>query len=460
MINYRFFPKRRLKALIKKIRFFSWLILGYLKKYSRIIFLCFILGIFFFFLYRLLSPLIKILNPPPTQTIGLVGTYTPTTIPLKIQNLISLGLTAISENGEATPAAAFSWEEKEGGKIYTFFLKKDLFWHDGTKFKAADINYNLEDVEINVLDDFTLQFKLKEPFSPFPTAVTQPLFKKGLIGLGKYKVKSVIRVGEYIQSLILSPLSNNSPLLQYKFYPSEGAALLGFKLGEVQSLEEMGDVSSVSSWPKISLISQTSFHQVVVIFYNTDYSLLSQKTVRQALTFALPEFSEFATSSSSLNPLSWAFNKKVKRYNYDLEEAKKLLSKSKEATAGGELKITLSTLNIYQDLAQKIGKSWEKLGIKTEIKTESFPGEEFQAFLTTLEIPPDPDQYLLWHSTQKATNLSRYSNPKIDKLLEDGRKLINKEERLIKYLDFQKYLVDDAPAAFLYHPRLYTLSRK
>jgi len=71
----------------------------------------------------------------------------------------------------------------------------------------------------------------------------------------------------------------------------------------------------------------------------------------------------------------------------------------------------------------------------------------------------DPDQYTLWHSSHD-TNITKYKNLRIDKLLEDGRQVIDLEERQKIYADFQKYLLDDMPAIFLYFPYTFTISRK
>ena len=112
----------------------------------------------------------------------------------------------------------------------------------------------------------------------------------------------------------------------------------------------------------------------------------------------------------------------------------------------------------YEKLAQTIQKSWEKLGIKSKIEIVNRIPEKFQIFLYSFSVKKDPDQYALWHSSQ-ATNISRYKNLRIDKLLEDGRSTTDPKARLSIYADFQKYLLDDAPASFLYYPRVYKLCR-
>ena len=112
------------------------------------------------------------------------------------------------------------------------------------------------------------------------------------------------------------------------------------------------------------------------------------------------------------------------------------------------------------DTAEKIAKDWEEIGVKTTVLVSSITPSQYQAYITIIDIPIDPDQYAFWHSTQEAANISNYSDPRIDKLLEDGRAELNLEDRRGIYLDFQRYLVEDSPAAFLYYPKTYSITRK
>jgi peptide/nickel transport system substrate-binding protein len=80
--------------------------------------------------------------------------------------------------------------------------------------------------------------------------------------------------------------------------------------------------------------------------------------------------------------------------------------------------------------------------------------------LTVWSPPPDPDQYYFWHSTQEVGNITHYKNVRIDKLLEDGRKTLNINERKKIYKDFQRIIMDDHPALFIYYPYSYTIEKK
>jgi len=151
-----------------------------------------------------------------------------------------------------------------------------------------------------------------------------------------------------------------------------------------------------------------------------------------------------------ISPNSWGYNPQVKQYQKDIE-------KTKEAK---DLQIKLSTLPNLLSTAEIIANDWKEAGITTEIEVVSAIPTNYQAFLATVDIPKDPDQYSLWHSTQTGTNISNYKNPRIDKLLEDGRTELDQETRRKIYLDFQKFLVEDVPTIFLYHPTFYTIIRK
>ena len=118
--------------------------------------------------------------------------------------------------------------------------------------------------------------------------------------------------------------------------------------------------------------------------------------------------------------------------------------------------ITLTTFPAFEKIALEIKSDWEKVGIKVNLETVNSMPENFEALILAQATAVDPDQYSLWHSTQ-STNLTHYNSPRIDKLLEDGRSFKN---RLEIYHDMQKYLLEDAPVAFLFYQLTYTIVRR
>ena len=414
-------------------------------------------GVLGFYLLPRMSFLLPSKN---LKKIGKLGRYTPTELPIEIQSLISAGLTSVSTDGSVVPSLAASWEAKNEGKEYNFVLKENLFWQDKTPILAADINYNFSDVTTSVLDDKTIQFKLKEPFSPFPSIVSRPVFKKGLIGAGEYQVKSLIKRGQIVEKIVLVPKDPTLSTLTFRFYPTEEAARTAFKLGEIDVIKDVTHLADLGQWPGIKITNEVESSHYVAIFFNTQDEHLGDKSLRQALAYAIRKHWE-PRAFNPINPNSWAYNPGVKSYRHDLENAKNLLAKSQEEKEEEAWikEIELATVPSLLSIAEEIAKDWGELGIEIKVKVINVIPEDFQALLVTQEVPPDPDQYTLWHSTQM-TNLSRYKNPLIDKLLEDGRRTLDKEERKEIYFDFQRFIVEEIPVIFLFHPTLYTISRE
>ncbi len=445
-----------MKRFLRRIRFYINLSRAFWRKRKNIIILGFVVGIgTFFFIY-------KVFNFPREniERIGLVGKFTVQELPYEIQRLVSSGLTEINPDGSVKSDMAESWEVKNDGKEYWFKIKDNLFWQDKKPLTAFDINLKFTDVAITVIDKKTIKFLLKEPFSPFPNILIKPIFKKGLVGTGEYRFKSIEKNGQIVEKIVLAPVKNkNKPKMVFRFYPTEEAARIGFKLGEIEILKEIVRPEELLKWKNVEISPQVKFNRFVAVFFNTNDPKLGDKSNRQALAYAIKKRWE-PRALNSLNPSSWAYNQDVKPYNYDQENAKKLLENKTNGETKEPLKeIELSTFSSLLPVAEEIKKDWEALGITTKIKVVSAPSDDFQALLATQEVPPDPDQYLFWHSTQ-ATNISNYKSPKIDKLLEDGRKEQDQEKRKTIYHDFQKFLVEETPVAFLFHPTVYTISKR
>jgi peptide/nickel transport system substrate-binding protein len=54
------------------------------------------------------------------------------------------GLTRIDQNGAIQPQLAESWTVSDDGLVYTFNLKRDVTFHDGTSFEASDVVFSFD----------------------------------------------------------------------------------------------------------------------------------------------------------------------------------------------------------------------------------------------------------------------------------------------------------------------------
>jgi peptide/nickel transport system substrate-binding protein len=447
---------------MRKFRYIFRLSLAFLSKYKGIIFLAVIVGIISFFIIYFISILFF---SKEYEVIGISGRYHTEELPLEILALIGDGLTIVKNDGTVEPSLALSWETPDKGKTWLFNIKDDIYWHNNEKVTAYNISYNFSDVEIKIESDKTISFSLKEPFSPFPTVVSTPVFLKGLIGTGEWKISDLKIVNTYVQELLLEKkvASNGSDkLIQklYKFYPTEERVKLAFKLGEIDSIQNSINSKPFDSWDNVSIDKKINESQIVTVFFNNSDPKLSEKKLRQALYYAIDKKSfDGERAISSISKTSWAYNPQVKKYSYDKDRSKELIDELSDEFIN-DININLVSAPPLLTTAEHIAQYWNDIGINTTVKVSSVIPDDFQAYLTIFQTPKDPDQYSLWHTTQGLTNISKYSNVRIDKLLEDARTELDIEERRKYYLDFQRFLLEDVPALFLYHPNQYNISRK
>lgn len=442
--------------MTKSTRYYVRLVLAFINKFKLILLFGIGIGAASFVILNILIPRFE----SKTQKIGVIGEYTPSELPLSITSLISEGLTATDATGKPIPGIASSWGSPDGGRTWTFHLDTSLKWQDGSAITSKDINYNFSDATVDKPDKYTITFKLKTPLSDFAIVLSKPAFKYGLLGVGKWKVQGITLAGTFVESLTVKKANGEEKI--FKFYPTEDRAKLAYKLGQVDELDNLSNPSPFDTWSLANVTSLVNKKQYVAVFFNTGDEIVGDKEIRQALSYAINKESwDKVRALGPISPDSWAYNPSVKPYDYDPSHAKDLIKESKlPQDKKKNLTIKLTTIPDLIPTAEKILADWKALGINATIQITSFAPDDYQAFLGISDIPTDPDQYSTWHSTQVEGNITRYKNTRIDKLLEDGRIEMSETKRKSIYFDFQKYLLEDAPATFLYYPTYYNVVRK
>ncbi len=91
---------------------------------------------------------------------------------------------------KVVPSLAERWEISPNGKIYTFYLRKGVKFHDGHPFTAVDAKYSLDFYRdpskaafaplvsmidrVEIIDDYTVRVYLEYPFKNFLLYITYP----------------------------------------------------------------------------------------------------------------------------------------------------------------------------------------------------------------------------------------------------------------------------------------------
>ncbi|CAN5141418.1 ABC transporter substrate-binding protein [soil metagenome] len=450
---------------IFKRRLIFWLLKAYLKKWGKIITISFVIGLLLFLGFlKMSAPLLRMLQIHKRPSIGLIGVYTVENLPSPVIKKLSRGLTTVAEDGNIRPDLATSWDINDNGKTYTFHLKQDVFFNDNTPLTSDTVTYDFSDVKVERPNRYTITYRLKDPYAPFLVTVSRPLFKKGFVGVGEYKMEKIELNGSFLKSLRLTNLKNKSDSEDYQIYPTEEALKVAFALGEVGEAISLTDDSfkdtAFHTFPTIKTEKVINYSQLVTIFYNNKDSILSDKKIRGALTYSLPD--TFSFGKRNYLPYAehtWFYNKELLDRQQDYEHGKALLDSTDVGTQSAQLSFTLKVLQRYMPAAKEVQSAWKKLGVVVKLEPVDTIPNDFQMYLGDFFIPRDPDQYTLWHADQQ-NNITHYKNLRIDKLLEDGRKTVGTVEREKMYKEFQKYLLDDSPASFLYYPYEYHLTRK
>ena len=412
-------------------------------------------------LFFIILPLIKEFTNSPqfkTKKIGIVGFYTYQNLPPNITSLISFGLTQSSSNNKAIPSPLLKeWIVQNDNKEFILTINTEHYWHNGQKFDIKDIDYEISGTKIEKIDKDKIKISLEKPFSPLLSILNQPLFKnkKKLIGLGLYKVEKINYQQNHIKKILLQNTETKQEKIEFTFYDNEKDLISAFKLGEINQINSTSSPKELDKWPKIKISPHSESNQnYIALFFNT--KKIEAKTLRQAFAYATEKNNNKENRCiGPISPNSWAYNDSIKTYDYNPGRAKELFKDNQIE----KINITLNNRKLLP-LAEEIKNSWQSiLNIRTGVSVENqINTNNFDVLLAYGSIPQDPDQYSFWHSTQQS-NITKLNNPKIDKLLEEGRQSFDIQERKQIYLEFQKSLLEESPAIFLYYPTTYSISK-
>ncbi len=450
-----------------------------------------------------------------------------------LTSLIYSGLIKIDVEGNLVPDLAQSYEISEDGKIYTFILKDEIYFHDGKPVTVDDIIFTIEktkdpiiksprrtsweSVEINKIDEKTIQFILRQAYSPFIQNATIGILPKHIwegasseefpfsqfninpIGSGPYKIDSTIYSSgglpkEY-RLVSFKDYASGRPFINkinIKAFTNEIDLIEAYNKGDIASLYGISPQKlSEIKIPEGSL-KTTPLSRVFGIFFNQNSApALLRPEVREALNIAT---NKTEIINSVLNGYGTEINnpippkEKDEQYTFseeNIEKAKELLSKGGwtedengilERTSGGDttkLVFSIST-SASPDLklaAQLIQSQWQKIGVLVDIKifeptdlTQNIiKPRKYDALLFGTIIGKDMDLYPFWHSSQRndpGLNISMYTNSRVDRILENIRVTVREEEKEALYNQFTEEITKENPAIFIYTPYFIYLTPK
>ncbi len=420
-----------------------------------------------------------------------------------LSSLIFRGLTKSSVTGDSTGDIAENWEISSTGQTYLFHLKPGQKFQNGDSLTAEDVAFTYQlaknpatgsklaetfkNLEVQVVGDNSVLFRLSDPFSPFlsltdlgilPRKLLEKLNPSDLrvskfnllpVGSSDFRLKSLTSDG--------AVFTRSGATYIFRFYKNSSDLRVALKLGEIRSAG-FTDHQGFEDWKNLQTLSSPLYQRFVGVFYNLRGGSTQDRTLRQGLSYALSRTEIIQnvlqgageSAYGPIPPASWAKSESPRRYDFNLDSSKSGLERAGwtggpiRQKDGKPLEIALSYQDtpIFRKLAESVAKQWGEVGVRAllnplspaDFRTRVVIGKDFQAALLTQEVGSDPDQYVLWHTTQESgSNISGLKLPKLDKALEDGRHLQSRDERSAKYLDFQRFILEEEPVSFLYYPK-------
>ncbi|WP_048151995.1 ABC transporter substrate-binding protein [Palaeococcus ferrophilus] len=419
---------------------------------------------------------------------------------------------------EIKPAIAESWDVNDDSTVWTFHLRKDVKFADGTPLTAKDVKRSIERVmtingdpawlvtdfvdKVEAPDDYTVVFYLKQPTSYFLSLLTTPPYfpvhpnyapdkvdsDQTAGGAGPYKIAKWVRDEE----LVLEVNDNyygekpKTKRIVIKFYRDASTMRLALQNGEIdiawRTLKPT-DIESLKNEGKFQVIEiPGAFIRYVCL--NTQKDPTKEVKVRQALAAAIDRqdisnkvFRGTVDPLYSLIPNGMWSHKDVFKEVYgdaNLDKAKALL---KEAgyDEGNPLQIQLWYTPTHYgdteaDLAQVLKEQWEKTGvIKVDIKSAEWgtyvdyarKGEMQVYLLGWYPDYLDPDDYTtpFLKSTANSWAGTGYANPTMDEILSKAQSLVDQNERAKLYEQAQDILAQDVPYIPLIQGKLYVVAQ-
>lgn len=339
------------------------------------------------------------------------------------------------------------------------------------------------------------------------------------IGTGPYKIQSVLKNKDgipeeyslksfsgftlgvpHIKNITIVSFSNEKDLVQAVVDSSINQAG-GISPKNASAVEKNSHIIHTASTPRIfGLFYNNSNNKIfadanVVNAFN--YALNKQEIVNEVLY-------GYGKEVDSPVPETILENSDENTNNYDINKANELLDKSGWVlgedgvrSKGGittvtktkkvgkktvtekvkvnngpivplQFSITTGDTPELRQATEIIKAQLEKIGAKVNIDrvyemgplNQVIRNREYEALFFGQIINHESDLFSFWHSSQRkdpGLNISMYSSPKVDKILEDAQKTINNEDRTSKYKSLVENFNKDLPALLIYSPKyLYT----
>lgn len=402
---------------------------------------------------------------------------------------------------------ASNWKASDDHKEWTFTLKNDAKFADGTPVTAEAVKQSFErllkigqgpaeafpkDLKIEAIDASTVKFILSQPFAPFlytlandGASIINPVILKehaaddargflvqNTAGSGPFMLKS----WQKGQQLVLVPnphYPGPKPAFKrvsVKIIGESASRRLQLSRGDIDIADALpvDQLSALKQEGKVNVADYPSL-RVTYLYLNNSKAPLNQVDLRRAISWST-DYKGMVKGILSGNgkqmrgPIPegmWGFDEKAMQYNFD--EAKAKAEWDKVATKPDSLSFLYSDNDPnWEPIALATQASLGKLGIKVKLEKLANATMRDRVGKGDYDIaignwsPDFADPYMFmnyWFESDKKGlpgNRSFYENSEVDKLLQSALATTDQVARTKDYQQAQNIVIDEAAYVYLF----------
>ena len=424
-----------------------------------------------------------------------------------IDELLFDSLVRKDQNFNLVPGAAERWETPDP-ETYVFHLRRGIRFHDGLPLTAKDVKWTLDTMRdgslrtikgatyklidrVEAPDDLTVVVHLTEPFAPLLSNLSEGAF--GIVPYGSGKDFNRTPIGSGPFRFVRNDPDSQVVIARNDDYWGSRARVERIRFAVVpdattRALElrkGSADLGAANSFPPDMVEALTGERNISVerhpgtsvqyLSFNLRDPILKDLRVRQALAYGIDRQTILhyllkdsgRLAANVLPPEHWAYNPDVAHYSYDPNKANALLDEAYPRGKDGvrfHLTMKTSTDEMARLMAAVLQQQLRQIGIALDIRSFEFAtfysdvtkgAFQFYSLRWIGYSNQDPDIFEdAFHSASFAprrANRGYYSNPELDRLIEEGRRTLDQHERRRIYADVQRILARDLPYINLWY---------
>ena len=427
-------------------------------------------------------------------------------------SLIFDTLVSLDNDGKPKPKLALSWSSSDDFRVWTFKLRPDVKFHDGTPFNAQAVAWTfarLKDpknncrcafyianiLNVEAKDDLTLVYTLKDPAVNFPAVLARPTetntvhsptaiqakgddYNRNPVGTGPFILKSWTAGDRMVVERNPNYWDKGHPYLDrvvLRPLPDSQSRFASLKSGETDLVwADEFEADNIMRARKDATLQVLSYagSGAAVNAINTKVPPLDDVRVRRALVMAIDrkKMSQALTSGiarPASNPYgdgSWV---KCKDDGALPEDAKKAAELIKEYGKPVSFKMLFTATPRGRANGQVLQQFWKQIGANMEIEQvdqATFPPRAFQRKFDIIgwrivDFPdPDVQMYANFH-TGSPVALANYSDPELDKLLERARVTPDEAKRTEDYCAISRIINQEAIWFWTFQNTYYAIAK-